>query len=184
MGNFYVNYTLRGPSPEAVAGALSGRTSLVTSQQNNCVVAFDEASEDQNLEVIKKLAAHLSATLQCPLLAVLNHDDDVLWYQLVVNGRPEDQYESSPGYFGDTAAGSDPSGGDAGKLCSAFMASNVDTVAQVLRKPDSYTFAVEQHGDLVRALGLSGFAVGAGYRYATSERLPRALEDATLLRVT
>jgi len=33
MGNFYTNYTLRGPSQQAVAKALAGRSAIVTSQR-------------------------------------------------------------------------------------------------------------------------------------------------------
>ena len=82
MGNFYTNYTLRGPSQQAVAAALAGRSAIVTHEQDGCVVVFDEASEDQGQEVITGLASRLSRELSCPVLAVLNHDDDIFWYQL------------------------------------------------------------------------------------------------------
>lgn len=80
MGNFYVNYTLRGPSQADVAKALAGRRARVTPMHKNCVVAFDEASDSQNRNEIVKLAAKLSKKLKCAVLAVLNHDDDILWY--------------------------------------------------------------------------------------------------------
>jgi len=86
MGNFYVNYTLRGPSQQAVAAELAGRASIVTAQQNGCVVVYDEESEDQSEEVMAELGSRLSGRLRCPTLAVLNHDDDVLKYQLFLKG--------------------------------------------------------------------------------------------------
>ena len=55
-GNFYVNYTLRGPDQRAVAAALAGRTSIVSPEQDGCIVVFDEESEEQNQEVIAELA--------------------------------------------------------------------------------------------------------------------------------
>ena len=77
MGNFYTNNTLRGPSQQAVAAALAGRSAIVTPAQDGCVVVFDEASDEQNQEVITELAARLSREFDCPVLAVLNHDDDI-----------------------------------------------------------------------------------------------------------
>lgn len=72
MGNFYTNYTIRGPSQRAVAMALTGRSAIVTPQQDGWVVAFDE----QDMEVIAALARGLSGELRCPVLAVPNHDFD------------------------------------------------------------------------------------------------------------
>ncbi len=77
MGNFYVNYTLFGPSQTAVAAMLAGRSAIVTSAQNGSVVVFDEESDEQSLSVLAKLAGRLSNELQCPVLTVLNHDDDI-----------------------------------------------------------------------------------------------------------
>ena len=72
MGNFYSNYTLRGPSQQAVATALAGRSAIVTPEQEGCVVVFDEESDEQNQEIIVELASRLSGQFRCPLLAVLN----------------------------------------------------------------------------------------------------------------
>ena len=116
MGNFYTNYTLRGPSQQAVAAALAGRKATVTPPHSGCVVAFDEASDDQDQERIVELAARLSSELRCPVLAVLNHDDDILWYQLYESGKQTDEYDSSPGYFDPSAEPSAPAGGDAQRL--------------------------------------------------------------------
>jgi hypothetical protein len=170
MGNFYTNYTLRGPSQEAVAKALSGRSAIVTPQRDGCVVVFDEQSDEQDLEVITGLARDVSGELRCPVLAILNHDDDILWYQLYLSGELSDEYDSSPSYFDPEAEPSVPAGGDAQKLCAAFSSSNVAEVERILRKSsfdeDGYVFAFERHADLARALGLPSFAVGAGYTYA------------------
>src|SRR5581483_882204 len=99
MGNFYVNYTLAGVTQDAVAKALAGRKCIVTPAANGAVVAFDEESDSQDTRVISSLASELSRRLSCAVLAVLNHDDDVLWYQLYTNGNLQDEYDSSPGYF-------------------------------------------------------------------------------------
>jgi len=103
MGNFYTNYTLRGPDQQAVAKALAGRSAIVTPAQDGCVVVFDERSDEQEQEVITELAASLSREFGCPVLAVVNHDDDIFWYQLYVSGELADEYDSSPGYFDPSA---------------------------------------------------------------------------------
>jgi hypothetical protein len=187
MGNFYTNYTLRGPSQQAVAAALAGRTAIVTPAQDGCVVVFDEQSDEQDSAVITELASRLSRELRCPVLAVLNHDDDILWYQLYLSGELADEYDSSPGYFDASAEPSAPAGGDAQKLCSAFDASDVAAVESILRKSSydegGYAFAFERHADLARALGIPSFGVGAGFRYVSDGELPEGLDEDSLLRV-
>jgi hypothetical protein len=186
MGNFYTNYTLRGPSQRAVAAALAGRSAIVTPAKDGCVVVFDEQSDDQDPAVITELASRLSREMTCPVLAVLNHDDSILWYQLHLSGALADEYDSSPGYFDPSAGTSGPSGGDAAKLCAAFEAGDAPAVESVLRKPrDSergYLFAVQRHAALVAALRLPTFAVGAGFRYVSDGELPKGLAEDDLLR--
>ena len=185
MGGFYTNYTLRGPSQQAVAAALAGRKATVTPPHSSCVVAFDEASDDQDQERIVELAARLSSELRCPVLAVLNHDDDILWYQLYESGKRTDEYDSSPGYFDPSAEPSAPAGGDAQRLCTAFGASDVAAVERVLRKSsyddDGYVFAFERHADLVRALGLPEFAVGTAYASFERDEFPEGLTRADMM---
>lgn len=186
LGNFYVNYTLRGPSPQDVVKALAGRSAYVTPEEHGCVVAFDEESE-QNAEAVSALAARLSRELHCAVLAVLNHDDDILWYQLCVDGELADEYDSTPGYFdSDATAPSAPRGGDARKLCSAFGANDIDGVEKTLRSSiadGDYIFAVQRHDDLARLLGIPSFAVGCGYSHIVSGEMPDGLEEEELLKV-
>jgi len=179
MGNFYVNYTVRGVDQQAVAGALAGRHSAVTPADHGAVIVFDEESDGQDTQTISSLAMRMSEALHCPVLAVLNHDDVILWYQLYLSGRLEDEYDSAPGYF---EAGDElpvPSGGNAGKLCAAFGATTVEQVEEILRKSgfegDSYTFAADRHADLVRALGLNEWAVGTAYASLEEGELPEGL---------
>ena len=100
MGNFYVNYTVRGSSPGAVAAVLAGRSSaVVTSQQGNAIVVFDKQSDEQAEDVIANLASRLSLDLKCPVLAILNHDDDILWYRLYASGEMIDESQFDAGLF-------------------------------------------------------------------------------------
>jgi hypothetical protein len=184
MGNFYTNYTLKGPSQQAVAAVLIGRKTKVTPIHNGCVVVFDEASDDQNQELIAKLASRLSRELNCPSLVVLNHDDDILWFQLYLNGNLADEYDSSPGYFDPSAEPSAPAGGDAQKLCAAFGVTDKSILERVLRKSsyddDGYVFAFERHADLAKALGLPEFAVGTAYASFEREEYPEGLSPDNL----
>ena len=50
MGNFYTSYRLRGPTQEAVAAALKGRSAIMTPTENDCTVVFDEESDDQDMD--------------------------------------------------------------------------------------------------------------------------------------
>ena len=186
MGNFYVNYTLRGVTQDAVAKALAGRTCIVSPSANDTVVAFDEESDDQDQQVISLLASELSRKLRCSVIAVLNHDDDILWYQLYKDGELLDEYDSSPGYFDASAEPSAPVGGDAEKLCAAFGSEKTEDVARILRKSafddDGYTFAFERHDDLVSALGISAFGVGTAYASFESDELPEGLSAGDVVR--
>ncbi len=186
MGGFYTNYTLRGPSQRAVAAALTGRRAFVSPPRNGCVVAYDETSDDQDQKRIAELAARLSGALACPVLAVLNHDDDILWYQLYRSAKLADEYDSSPGYFDPAAKPSSPAGGDARQLCEAFSAGEVAAVDQILQKPscgdDGYTFAHERHADLVRALALPEFAVGIAYGNFARKEYPEGLSADDMLK--
>ncbi len=188
MGNFYTNYTLRGPSQTAVAAALQGRQAVVTPMERGCVVAFDEASDSQDSAVIAELAAKLSDSLRCPVLAVLNHDDDILWWQLYEAGKLTDEYDSSPGYFNPEAEPSAPAGGNAERLCAVFGASDPGAVEGILRKSSydegGYAFAVERHADLMRALGLPKFGVGTAYASFDNGEFPEGLSKENMLRAS
>jgi hypothetical protein len=179
MGNFYTNYTLRGPSQADVANALTGRRARITPARNGCVVVFDEASDSQDTAIISGLASKLSAEFSCPVLAILNHDDDILWYQLYADGALVDDYDSTPGYFDPAAQPSAPVGGDVEKLCAAFDGHDRAAVERVLRKSnfdeDGYVFAMDRHADLVSAIGLSAYAVGTAYASFDYDELPEGL---------
>jgi len=188
MGNFYTSYTLRGPSQQAVAMALAGRASIASPAQDGCVVVFDEESEEQNVEIIAELASRLSGQFNCPLLAVMDHDDSVLWYWLYLSGGLVDEYNSAPGYFeteDEDTAMAGPAGGEARKLCGAFGTNAVEEVEGILRQPsavdDGYLFQMERHMDLTHALGIPDFGAG-GFEQITEGELPGGLAEDDLMR--
>lgn len=187
MGNFYTNYTLRGVTPQAVAAALAGRACVVTPAVRDTVVVFDKESDEQNLKTLSSLASELSAKLSCPVLAMLNHDDDLLWYQLYSNGSLQDEYDSSPGILDEQVEAGPPVGGNAEVLCSAFGSTQVAEVERILRKSvfddDGYAFAFMRHAALVKALDIAPFGVGGSYTSIENDPLPEGLNEKQLLRL-
>ncbi len=166
MGAFYTNYTLRGVNRSAVAKALAGRDALISKEQNGCVVVFDKLSDNQDQAQIANLASSLSKTLRCAVLAILDHDDDILWYQLYEAGKLSDEYDSTPNYWGTRGPNPlPPSRGNAARLCAAFEAKDTGLVETILRRSsitkNNYVSAMDRHRDLVKALELPEFAVGA-----------------------
>lgn len=186
MGNFYTNVTLKTSDREAVAAALRRvrRSAMVTPADGGCVVVYDKASDEQDPEVLKAVAAQLADACDCPALAVMNHDDSVLLCTLYERGKLVDEYNSAPGFFdGDAAKG--PAGGDAKRLCEAFgSTADAPEVERILRAgPGKVTFETDRHEALVQALGISRFAVGTGYNGLAHGDFPEGLDSATVRRV-
>jgi len=183
MGNFYTNTTLRGPSQDEVVSYLNGlgRTTYVSPVEKGCVVVFDELGDTQDTDALADLTRSLSAQFHCPAWVVLNHDDDVLWYQLYQDGALKDEYNSAPDYF-DSSQGAEPGGGDAKALCAAFGAEGAEDRVEAILRDEECFFALERHADLLQALGAPDFAVGGGYRYLEGGEIPPGLDQSTLVR--
>jgi len=188
VGSFYVNLTVRSDDQSAVAAALKGRSALVTPAQHGCVVVADAECDKQDQDAARSLARMLSRQLSCIVLVVLNHDDDILWYFLTLEGEISDEYDSSPGYFDPNSEPSAPVGGDAKVLCKAFDSSAALRVEAVLRKSsfddDGYVFASDRHRDLVAALEIPNFAVGLGFESISAGYFPDGISKEQLLRVS
>lgn len=169
MGAFYANLTLREPEQGQVVEALkrARRSSIVSPKSGDCLAVFDEQMDHQQEGVLSDLASELSKEFDCVALAVLNHDDDVLWYRLYRSAELLDEYNSSPAYFDPTAGAAPPTGGNAAVLCNAFgKDAAVEEVQEILSKwgPVGYIFETDRHRDLVEALGLPPMTVGTGFR--------------------
>ena len=188
MGSFYSNITVLGPSQGELCRFLEGahRVSYIAPSLQGATVVFDLESEDDP-GILPKLAEQISRHFTCPALAILNHDDDVLMYDLFVDGESVDEYNSAPTYFDPNAEPGPPSGGDADRLCRVFHAPDaVERVAEILAKSsfddDGYVFALDRHQDLTTVLGLPGYAVGCGYSSIEENELPDNLNADSLVR--
>ena len=187
MGSFYVNLTVRTTNQMDVIAALENRSAIITSPQGGCIVVADEEADKQNIDDIRSLAQRLSLHVDAPVFAVLNHDDDILWYCLSRNGEIVDEYDSTPGYFESGMDLSLPVGGNAKELCAAFGSSALNYVEEVLRKSsynnDGYAFAYDRHAELAKVLGLPNFSVGFCFGGASAGYLPEGLSEENLVRV-
>lgn len=189
MGSFYVNITLRGPEQAMVEKTLAEekRTAFVSPTVNRFTVVCDRECDAQDVRTIGQVASTLSEVLSCPAFAVLNHDDDIFWYQLYENGQLADEYDSCPDYFCTGDGPSEPAGGNASKLCELMGGSDPSIVESILRnasyQDDGYLFALERHQDLAAALGIPAFSVGLGYDYLSAGEVPEGIDLADFVRL-
>lgn len=186
MGNFYTNVTVRGPDKANVVVAVKtlGYRAFVAATVADLTVICEEQSDTQDRASWLEVAKQLSQKLNCPALAVMNHDDDILSYALYRKGRLLDEYNSCPDYWANADAPFPPRGGDAQVLCEAFgMPGNAVEVERVLRAmPDSddedadteeeFVFAWEHHAALVKALDWPEIPYQQGFDYLKQDGPP------------
>lgn len=170
MGSFYTNHTVRGASQQDLLEWLGPRSALVSKTFGNTSVLLDAACESQDSRLLAKLAAQVSSHFACPVLAMLNHDDDILYFELYESGKKTDEYNSNPNCFDedDDVEPGGPVGGDAVRLCGVFGAGDPVKVEAILRSL-KFVFARERHRALAEALALPLCAVGFGYNYASAD---------------
>jgi hypothetical protein len=182
MGNFYVNHTVRAPQDRVVAVLeAERRIAFVGPTQDNFTVVCDQESDSQDEVAIVALGRSLSGRLDSPVLAVLNHDDDILCYWLFEHGKLIEQFNSCPDYFDDDDFGglaifddqeeeddlTEPAPGlsSAGaELCRVFGKPEQLTDVQAILA-ENQLFALFTHQKLVESLGLPAAALATGYRY-------------------
>jgi hypothetical protein len=171
MGNFYTNITLGRPAAAAVAElTAASRNAYVADAGPRCVV-YDGECESQDTQVLAALAERLAVRLDTWALAVLDHDDDLLWLQLYAGADLVAEYANRGGPRTDVGA-----------LCRTLgRPGDVAAVWLLLRLP--FLFQVWRHRRLVRRLGLPETAVGFGFTYLARGEVPAGLPADRLLRV-
>ena len=155
MGNFYTNVTSRGPAQSDLAGLLRslGRSAFLTPTTGGFTVICDRECENQDTDLLASLALTVSSHLDCPAWAVLNHDDDVLWYQLFDRGNLADAYISSREWWEDPSE--PPPQGNSEILCT-LMGNPGDQaqVKKILARSSGvlgYLFEIRRHEELLGA---------------------------------
>lgn len=184
MGNFYVNHTLRTADRERIGDAFMGRKAFISPVISGMAIVYDMMSDMQYEPVITDLGMQLSDGFKVPVLAVLNHDDDILAYWLFERGKEIDSYNSAPDYFENVANPRGPIGGKAEALCAMFGAGDASVIEPILRtNDDRYLFAVHRHAALLQALGFAQDAFFYGYRYLESGEVPEGLSKGDFIEV-
>ena len=172
MGSFYTNITLMNATAFAAMREIVtlGRDAFVADVPPGCVV-YDRHCETQDTEVLAALAERLASRLDALALAVLNHDDDVLWLQLYDRADLVTEYSNSGGPTTRVRA-----------LCRTLgRPSQAFPVWFLLHRP--FVFQVSRHRRLVRRLGLAEAAVGFGFTYLERGESPPGLAQDRLVRV-
>lgn len=188
MGNFYVNITTRKASAGEVVSFLKtkGLAAFVIGGPEDYCTIYEEGCDAQDTEHLSSLLGEISSRFSCPAIGILNHDDDILAYELWSNGEVVDSYNSCPGYFEDDESGMQPEGGDA-KVLSELIGNgkNVQEIERVLRTSgdeEDFVFAVERHQALADAVGLPPHTVGYGYGHISEGEIPEGIDSKSILR--
>ena len=183
MGNFYVNFTTRGPDQAIVSKCLrtAKRNAYVSPTLDDITVFYDKGADTQDESVIVALGKQASKKLKAPVFAVLNHDDDILCYWIFEAGKVVDEYNSCPGYF--SGGEETPTGGDAKKLCAAFgVPTKVKAVQKILRD-EEYVFALERHEALAALLKQPWSYSCMGYGSISEGSLAEGVNKKDLIRI-
>lgn len=169
MGNFYTNLVIPSDEIDRVVGALdaAGRTAYVATTGGRTFV-YDEECEQQNPDTLRDLAKSLAKNLGRPVLAALNHDDDVLWLALADGATITDVYNSDPAYFED--GGAAPEIHEVPRLCKVFgVPERALEVTTLLRKTrEDFVFEIDRHEKLLDLLGISPIGL-AGFNSMSEE---------------
>jgi hypothetical protein len=191
MGLFYSNFTLRGPARHEVVEKLRTlkRTAFVSPTQNGFTTIYDRESDEQDFDLIERLGSALSESLNCPVLAAVLHDDDVLYYWLFRDGEVSHDYNSSPAYFDPDSEPLPPAGGDGHELCETFGCPSAENQVKHLLAQDLFSDEatipgeLERHEALAKMLGLPPCSVGVGYGTIEGGFLPDEFKDVKFTRV-
>jgi len=155
MGNFYTNITLRTSERAAVAEHMRAghRSCFISPSRKGFTTVYDRLCENQDVHDIETLAIELSSRFHCTALAVLNHDDSILWVGVIRDGAWLTKYDSSKRFSG-----------SAFKMAREFgVPALAPLVSLLMRLP--MLFEVTRHEAIAAIIGIPNFSVGLGYEY-------------------
>ena len=166
MGNTYANVTVVDTTVDDVVHALGPSEALVAGGDGGTVVVFAAADEHDGFSA-GITARLLSTALGRPALEVAVFDDDLLQYQLFVDGEVVDEAAVPADVAAEMV---NDSGGEVvpvgspDRLVAAVGRGSVVAVADVLATSD-LVFVSELHERLAAALDLPTWAAGWGFHY-------------------
>jgi len=177
MGNFYANISLHTEDQDLVIKAIRERQekAFILPPMNGWIVVFLKRIEDADFIDVGSLTQELSKICHNTAIAVVNHDDDLLWLRICRSGEFMDEYNSAPGYF--EGCDSPPSGGDAQVLAAATGQPAAAPILKSILHERSYTVQIDRHKEFAEAIGLPLPSVGFGYRYLERGELPAQVEE-------
>jgi|SRR5579863_6769060 len=173
MGNFYTNVTLRTPYRDPVLAYMTeqGRSCFISPHLRGFVTVYDRICDEQDIRDLEDLTLELSKRFQCHALAVLNHDDDVLWMGLASSGSWVTVYRTDKVLSG-----------SAWRISAAFKVLGMLPLVWFLMRWPVVLFQLWRHSLIVWTLGLPKYSVGYGYEYLSRGERPSGDDAGEFLR--
>jgi len=163
MGNFYTNITLRTTDRQALIDHMRAhsRRCFVSPTRDGFTTVYDRLCDEQDPGDLQTLATELSLHFHCAALAVLNHDDDVLWMGLAREGKWLTTYRSDESLGGSTRL-----------LVQEFKVMGLLPLVWFLMRWPFALFEIWRHAALASVLGIPKVTVGFGYEYLSRGERP------------
>jgi hypothetical protein len=189
MGSTYSNVTLVTQDAAAVAAEMTrvDEAGYILTDRRCVIVTLRDPN---GVPRLRDATAHLSKYLKCTAFGVSVFDDDVLNYEVAVEGWIADTHVSGPDYMFE--GGEKPPAGDARRLVQIFRSKATPEELHPLldasppvdvADPLIWTLASRRHHALVEKLGLPTSAVGFGYDYVANSDLPEGVLRQSLMSV-
>jgi hypothetical protein len=185
MGAFFVNYHVRSDSMARVRDALSPMVksaAYVSPSKAGWVTVYEKSSDQQDDQIIRRIANELSTALKTAIVSFLVHDSDIFMYWLFQSGQLVDEFNSAPDYFkrAGKAEHARVRGNSDALLPLCVPGTTRDQVEAVLHPPEGQPlFAEDIVSDLAGLLGIDEARASLGFNYFDEEaeqNLPDAAE--------
>jgi hypothetical protein len=160
MGNTYANVTVVGTTGPAVVEALAGTDAFVADAGDGCVVVFAAADELDGFSA-GITAGLLSSELGVPALEMAVFDDDLLVYQVLVDGEVVVSAAVPEAIAEVMGTDDDVPSADAHQLVAALGRGDVAAAEAVLAS--NPVFVSDLHAQLAKALDLPPWAAAHGW---------------------
>ncbi len=168
MGASFVNYQVRTSDREScirAAEAIARARALVTDAKTGWVSLYDENSESQDLNELRRIGKALSTRLATHVFVFLVHDSDFFVYLLYEKGELIDQFNSRPDALGAMPASERKKwSGQFKKLVSLGVCKlSVTTIEKVLGK--KLAFEEERAREFGGLMGIDEERASTGFKY-------------------
>lgn len=169
MGAFFTNCHVRTSDKSLCVKALQGTIhsrALISESKNGWITVYDESSESQDIEELRRLGQGISAGLKTAVFCFLVHDSDIFVYLLYDKGEFVDQFDSRPDYFGPvTDEHRREWAGNFGRLVKfAARGTTAEKIRKVLAKPQ--VVEEERAAQFAALVGIDQSRARLGFKYA------------------